>query len=316
MKTQQEVQKKPKVWAYLATPLMSTVAMLGASLVSIYLLHLDGEMSPVPVFVFFAVVNLVCMLLFAVLPVKRKGIARHAAMFVVGSTILFLAGILGKQNFQLEGFFFFALSGAFGGVIIHYVVGKILGPMLTGRSWCSWGCWTVMLLDLLPYKQSQGWVKGKSVYRYVHFGLVLGLVLVLMLGFKYTLHGENDAAKAMVWFLVGNGLYYAAAIGLAIALKDNRAFCKYLCPVTVFLKAGTMISLLRIKGDKATCTRCGDCTRSCPMNIEISEYVHQGERVKSTECIMCMKCISVCSTASLSSSISMDLATTDKVKRC
>ena len=31
-------------------------------------------------------------------------------------------------------------------------------------------------------------------------------------------------------FLAGNALYYIAGIALAFAFKDNRAFCKYLCP--------------------------------------------------------------------------------------
>ena len=37
-------------------------------------------------------------------------------------------------------------------------------------------------------------------------------------------------------FLAGNAVYYISGIVLAFVLKDNRAFCKYLCPVTVFLK--------------------------------------------------------------------------------
>lgn len=41
----------------------------------------------------------------------------------------------------------------------------------------------------------------------------------------------------MFWlFLAGNVLYYIAGIALAFAFKDNRAFCKYLCPITVLLK--------------------------------------------------------------------------------
>ena len=43
--------------------------------------------------------------------------------------------------------------------------------------------------------------------------------------------------QIMFWlFLAGNALYYIAGIALAFAFKDNRAFCKYLCPITVFLK--------------------------------------------------------------------------------
>jgi ferredoxin-type protein NapH len=47
-----------------------------------------------------------------------------------------------------------------------------------------------------------------------------------------------------IWIIVGNLLYYAVGIGLAYALKDNRAFCKYVCPVTVPLKITSRFSLL------------------------------------------------------------------------
>lgn len=33
----------------------------------------------------------------------------------------------------------------------------------------------------------------------------------------------------------------------AFACKDNRAFCKYLCPITVFLKLMRYFSLLRVQ---------------------------------------------------------------------
>ncbi len=36
---------------------------------------------------------------------------------------------------------------------------------------------------------------------------------------------------------------------MAFTLKDNRAFCKYVCPITVFLKATSRFSLLKIGGD-------------------------------------------------------------------
>lgn len=47
-------------------------------------------------------------------------------------------------------------------------------------------------------------------------------------------------------FLVGNLLYYIAGIALAYKLKDNRAFCKYICPITVFLKPASYYSITRI----------------------------------------------------------------------
>jgi len=91
-------------------------------------------------------------------------------------------------------------------------------------------------------------------------------------------------------------------------MKDNRAFCKYLCPASVFLKTSSTFSLLRIKGDKDKCTNCGDCTTSCLMSIDIPKYINAGQRVKSSECIMCMKCIAACPEGTLKSSIGFDIA--------
>jgi ferredoxin-type protein NapH len=67
----------------------------------------------------------------------------------------------------------------------------------------------------------------------------------------------------------GNGLYYALGVGLAFRFRDNRAFCKYICPLTVFLKAGARLSVLEVAGDMALCTECGACDRMCPMDIRI-----------------------------------------------
>ena len=54
-------------------------------------------------------------------------------------------------------------------------------------------------------------------------------------------------------FIIGNVLYYAVGIILAYAFKDNRAFCKYICPITVFLKPMSYFALMRIQCDKEKC---------------------------------------------------------------
>ena len=47
---------------------------------------------------------------------------------------------------------------------------------------------------------------------------------------------EDKGAVMWYAFIVGNIVYYIVGIVLTFAFKDNRAFCKYVCPVTVFLK--------------------------------------------------------------------------------
>ena len=92
-------------------------------------------------------------------------------------------------------------------------------------------------------------------------------------------------------------LYYAVGIALAFRCKDNRAFCKYLCPVTVFLKPMSYFSLLRVTCDKEKCTSCGKCRQVCPMNVDMTD--NSRKRLNGTECILCMECVKACPTKSL-----------------
>ena len=65
--------------------------------------------------------------------------------------------------------------------------------------------------------------------------------------------------------LIGNIIYYAVGISMAFIFKDNRAFCKYFCPVAVFLKPMSFFSLFRVKCKKDRCVNCGKCKSVCPM---------------------------------------------------
>ena len=97
----------------------------------------------------------------------------------------------------------------------------------------------------------------------------------------------------MFWaFIIGNIIYYAIGIILAIILKDNRAFCKYICPITVFLKPMSYFSVLRVKCDKEKCVSCKKCVNECPMNVDMLD--NSRKRKNGTECILCLKCIDEC----------------------
>ncbi len=315
-----EQKKKAGILSYIATPALSMIGYIVASLIFIFGFKIP---DPVPVFIIFGVVQSFFMILFAVLPKKKKKIARYIASFFVGLFLLVLAGTLGRNNIQIEGFFFYLISGTMGGAIVHFMMAKILGPIFFARTWCSWGCWTTMFLDLLPYKENNARSKGFfSHFRYLHFGLSLLIVVAFYFGLKKTIiHTDPEALKTgmgtiteLIWFLVGNGLYYAVGIALAIKMKDNRAFCKYVCPVSLFFKTINRVTLSRIKGSKDGCTNCNVCVSTCSMNVDIPKYINAGERVKSTECIMCMDCIAACPEANLKASVGFDFANKEHLR--
>lgn len=213
--------------------------------------------------------------------------ARRIAQFLVGAYMLVYLGLMCNENMQMEGFWYYLFTGVFEAATIHYAVAKIFGPLIFGRGWCGFACWTAMILDLLPYKIPQQPRKKWGWIRYITFVLSFIFVSGLFLA------QVKNMEQIMFWlFLIGNGLYYIVGIFLAFALKDNRAFCKYICPITVFLKPASYFSLLRIKCDKSKCVSCGKCKKVCPMNVDVTD--NSRKRKNGTECILCLECKNIC----------------------
>ena len=192
--------------------------------------------------------------------------ARRVSQLLVGTYMLGYLGILCRENMQLEGFWYYLFSGSFTAATIHYAVAKIFGPLVFGRGWCGYACWTAMVLDFLPYKTSPGPRKSFGWIRYTVFAASFLFVAALFL-----LGIQNKEAILFWAFLLGNSLYYAVGIFLAFRLHDNRAFCKYICPITVFLKPMSYFSLFRVKCDHSKCVSCGKCKKICPMEVDVTD---------------------------------------------
>ena len=233
-----------------------------------------------------------CITIGGYLFVHNVKYARNAVQFAVGLYMLVYLGIICRENMQIEGFWYYLFLGVFEAAVIHYLVAKIAGPLVFGRGWCGYACWTGMILDLLPYKIPNGERKNIGFIRYILF--LISLIFVSLL---FVLNVENKNDIMFYAFIIGNIIYYVVGIILAIILKDNRAFCKYICPITVFLKPMSYFTILRVKCDKSKCIDCKKCIRSCPMNVEMTD--NSRKRKNGTECILCSNCIKECPTKAL-----------------
>lgn len=233
-----------------------------------------------------------CLALGVFFYTKKWRFARTVVQFSVGLYMLVYLGVICNENMQIEGFWYYLFLGVFEAAVIHYAVAKILGPLLFGRGWCGYACWTAMVLDLLPYKVPQN---PRKPFGYLR--LWVFILSLLFVGALFLFQVPN-LERALFWsFLIGNAIYYAAGVTLALVLKDNRAFCKYLCPITVFLKPASYYSLLRVKNDKDKCSSCGICRKVCPMDVDMLDNARA--RKHGTECILCFSCMDHCPSKAL-----------------
>lgn len=215
---------------------------------------------------------------------------KHARLVVqlgVGLYMLVYLGFISNENMQIEGFWYYLFLGVFEAATIHYAVAKIFGPLFFGRGWCGYACWTAMILDLLPFKHPNTPRKNIGFIRYITFVLAF-----LFVGALFVFHVPNIERVMFYSFIIGNVLYYITGICLAFAFRDNRAFCKYICPITIFLKPMSYFARIRITVDKEKCISCGKCKQLCPMNVDMLNNARSREN--GTECILCMSCVDNC----------------------
>jgi len=227
------------------------------------------------------------------LPKKNVLWSRRITQVLIGVYMLGYLGFIRGENMQIEGFFYYFFGGIFASATLHYFIAKIVGPIIFNRGWCGWACWTAMILDFLPWKNPDGRIKKLGFFRYIHYFLSMGLISLIWFGL-----GNKSLFKSskieLYWLAIGNLVYYVVGIILAYKLKDNRAFCKYVCPIPIFQKITTSYSLLKIEIDDKKCIDCKLCEKNCPMGIKLLKYKNEGERVLSTECILCNTCVESC----------------------
>ncbi|MFV9503868.1 MAG: 4Fe-4S binding protein [Oscillochloridaceae bacterium umkhey_bin13] len=296
----------------MATPnrrLRLLIALLVAAilwLVAMLSWWLSGSLAPLIFFGYLGTVLAPGLALYLGLPRSQRLKQRRFVVVAIGVAMFgaALARVLTQQAIvQVEGLVFELLAGVFGAAVLHFLIAKLVGPLLFGRVYCGWACWTAMLLDLLPFRISPGRRRGFwPKVRYLHLTASVLLVLVLGLGFAY----RPGPADALIWFLVGNGLYYGLGVGLALGLRDNRAFCKYACPAGLLAKPAARFALLKVAGDPTRCNGHAECVAVCPMDIRIIDYTRLHLRVLSTECILCQNCTTICPDGGLSLSLGFE----------
>ncbi len=226
---------------------------------------------------------------------EKKLIGRKIAILMIFPCLFLFVPIVNNENFQLEGVALIVFIGFFNKGFIHYLVAKVLGPLIWGRGFCGWACWTGAILDWLPIKSEKKLIDKKyRNLRYIALFISIAIPFYLVFVLNYNVYNDYLNKKELLWMMVGNLIYYLIAIPLAYILSDKRAFCKYVCPVGLIMKPGSKIRLVKQSPNTNQCIQCGKCNEICPMDIDIMSKISKNKTISDTECIQCMDCRAVC----------------------
>ena len=78
------------------------------------------------------------------------------------------------------------------------------------------------------------------------------------------------------------------AVVVVLSIFFYRPFCKWICPLGAFYSLFNKVSIYHYQLDKEKCISCGKCSRTCQMDVDITQ------KTNHAECIRCGACIKAC----------------------
>ena len=215
-----------------------------------------------------------------------------------------------------------AVLGSPGKNFSFYVIGFLMAVgALMGRFVCGWLCPFGLVQDLLyriPFYRKVKSLPGHRWLKYLKYVILLVFVILLPLiavdiigqGSPWfcklicpagTLEGgwtlpilNASLRPALGWLFTWKS--FLLILILFLSVVSYRPFCKYLCPLGAVYSIFNPIAFYRLRVDEGKCTKCGDCSKACPMEITVHK------KPNSLECIRCGRCKAACPTGAITSS--------------
>lgn len=184
-------------------------------------------------------------------------------------------------------------------------IGMFITALFFGRGFCGWICPVGGLQDCMTLVSDRK-TKGGRLNLIKYFLWVPWIAIIVLLGLKSGGFNKPDFLYQTTYGISiaepGAYIIYYAVLLLIVILSlkaGKRAFCHYVCWMAPFMIIGTKIKeylnipSLQLKADGSKCISCKQCTKKCPMSLDVEEMAKKGS-MKNTECILCGECVDVC----------------------
>ena len=163
------------------------------------------------------------------------------------------------------------------------LMGIILAlSVLFGPVFCGWVCplgtfqeWIGKIGKRLFRNKYNHFLPGKvdRLLRYFRYGILIWVIYITAQS-GYLLFEKTDPYYALFTFWSNEiSVTALAVLGILTGLSFfvERPWCKYVCPYGALLGLSNKIRIFKIRRSPQKCINCGQCDRSCPMNISVSK---------------------------------------------
>lgn len=195
-------------------------------------------------------------------------------------------------------------SGILAGSMILFTL-QFLSSLFFGRAFCAWMCPSAGLHLCCSAVTSKKAKNDNSRYlKYIIFVPWLTAVIFLLIkagGIHFVDPLYMTSGSMPLRTLEGYIVYFIVVL-LIVALSllfGTRTFCHSLCWIAPFMVIGTKLKeklgypSLRLISQPDKCTNCKQCTKKCPMSLDVATMV-KSENLLNSECILCGECADTC----------------------
>lgn len=217
------------------------------------------------------------------------------------------------------------------GIRLLKAIGVVsLWAVVLNKAWCGWICPFGFMQDMISKLRSLfsvdlsrfSWMTRRR-YKSVKY-ILLVLLMLIPLGIANSIFGlptlprdmgvpfcQICPARVIMPMLNGDfsqlhidftsttkiiftslGVFTAGLFFTASFVK-RRFLCSY-CPMLALLSLFDKVGLMTLQKDGQRCTRCGNCSRACPMEIREIEEEKVKTNLVTQDCTLCLRCVEVC----------------------